>query len=55
MNVDLKRKVSMNFNDFLKGVTRVEVDYVKVNSQFTECNIEVIADRNLQILGPECE
>ena len=39
----------------LKGVTRVEVDYVKVNSQCTECNIEVIADRNLQIPGPECE
>ena len=40
---------------YLKGVTRVEVDCVKVNSQCTECNIEVIADRNLQIPGPECE
>ena len=39
----------------LKGVTRVEVDYVKVNSQCIECNKEVIADRNLQIPGPECE
>ena len=33
----------------------IEVDYAKVNSQCTECNIEVIADRNLQIPGPECE
>ena len=39
----------------LKRVTRVEVDYVKVNSQCTECNMEVIAGRNLQIPGPECE
>ena len=43
------------FAQLLKGVTRVEVDYVKVNSHCTECNKEVIADRNLQIPGPECE
>ena len=49
------KQTNSRIKECLKGVTRVEVDCVKVNSQCTECNIEVIADRNLQIPGPECE